>query len=216
MFDFKRPARYNVDVGKNKGGGKKMYKIKSRLSDWFEVDREMAEHYAQTMFSQARGFKPERIEYVKGHVQGVDLEKLFEHVWYDAEIVNKLKLERQKRKEGNKMKKTEELKKVMKRLKGTSHRVPLKKVYDHDDLMVMEWMKVYYDEELDQEYLDSALCEIVFSETEISYTVGVKNSHENIENIENQPPIGYDDIEKAYDDESYAENILSMIRDLNL
>ncbi len=113
------------------------------------------------------------------------------------------------------MKKTEELKEAMKRLVGTSHRVPLKKMYDHDDRMVMEWLKAD-EESLDQEYLDSALCEIVFSETEISYTVGLKNSHEIYENIENQPPIGYDDLEKAYDDESYAENILSMIKALNL
>ena len=113
------------------------------------------------------------------------------------------------------MKKTEELKKKMTRLKGTSHRIPLKKMYDHDDRMVMEWLKAD-EESLDQEYLDSALCEIGFSKNEISYTVGVKNSHENIENIENQPPIGYDDLEKAYDDESYAENILSMIEDLGL
>jgi len=112
------------------------------------------------------------------------------------------------------MKKTEELKKKMTRLKG-SHRVPLKKMYNHDDRMVMEWLKVN-EESLDQKYLDFALCEIVFSETEISYTVGLKKSIENIENIENQPPIGYDDLEKAYDDESYAENILSMIEDLGL
>jgi hypothetical protein len=118
------------------------------------------------------------------------------------------------KKEGNKMKKTEELKKKMTRLKG-SHRVPLKKMYNHDDRMVMEWLKVD-EESLDQKYLDFALCEIVFSETEISYTVGLKKSIENIENIENQPPIGYDDLEKAYDDESYAENILSMIEDLGL
>ena len=77
----------------------KMYKIKSRLSDWFEVNQEKAEQYARVMFYQAHGFKPEKIEYVKKHVQGIDLDKLFEHVWYDAEIVNKLKLERQKRKE---------------------------------------------------------------------------------------------------------------------
>lgn len=114
------------------------------------------------------------------------------------------------------MKKTEELKRMMTRLKGTSHRIPLKKMYDHDDRMVMEWLKVDDEESLDQKYLDNALCEIVFSETEISYTVGLKNSHENIENIENQPPIGYDDLTKAYDDESYAENILSMIGYLGL
>jgi len=84
-------------VTRKKGGGKKMYQIKSRLSDWFEVDREMAEHYAQTMFSQARGFKPERIEYVKGHVQGVDLEKLFEHVWYDEKIVGEMRLKKMER-----------------------------------------------------------------------------------------------------------------------
>jgi len=111
------------------------------------------------------------------------------------------------------MKKTEELKRMMTRLKGTSHRIPLKKMYDLDDRMVMEWLKVDDEESLDQKYLDNALCEIVFSETEISYTVGLKNSHEN---IENQPPIGYDDLEKAYDDESYAENILSMIGYLGL
>ena len=53
-----------------------MYKIKSRLSDWFEVSQEKAEQYARVMFYQARGFKPEKIEYVKKHVQGIDLDKL--------------------------------------------------------------------------------------------------------------------------------------------
>lgn len=115
------------------------------------------------------------------------------------------------------MKKTEELKRMMTRLKGTSHRIPLKKMYDHDDLMVMEWFEKYhFTVEKEKRYLDSALCEIVFSETEISYTVGLKNSHEIYENIENQPPIGYDDINKVYRDEGYAENILSMIGYLGL
>ena len=115
------------------------------------------------------------------------------------------------------MKNTEELKRMMTRLKGTSHLIPLKKMYDHDDLMVMEWFEKYhFTVEKEKIFIDSALCEIVFSETEISYTVGLKNSIENIENIENQPPWGYDDLEKAYDDESYAENILSMIDDLGL
>lgn len=115
------------------------------------------------------------------------------------------------------MKKTEELKRMMTRLKGTSHRIPLKKMYDHDDRMVMEWFEKYhFTLEEEKRYLDSALCEIVFSETEISYAIGFCNAEDHAENVANQPPWGYDDLEKAYDDESYAENILSMIEDLGL